>query len=52
MNPGTNASVGGDEAAKASQEGLLRFTHASLQANYDPALQLVIYAPAWVPLPG
>jgi len=37
--------VGGRKLLKHPKKGLLRFEHASFQANDDPALKLVIYTP-------
>ena len=38
--------AGGRKLLKHPSKGLLRFEHASFQANDDPALKLVIYTPA------
>lgn len=38
--------AGGRKLLKHPRKGLLRFEHASFQANDDPALKLVIYTPA------
>jgi len=38
--------AGGRKSMKHPKKGLLRFEHASFQANDDPALKLVIYTPA------
>jgi MmyB-like transcription regulator ligand binding domain len=40
------AAVSGRKTLVHPSYGLLRFDHASFQANDDPALKLVIYAPA------
>ena len=37
--------IGGQKLLKHPKKGLLRFEHASFQANDDPALKLVIYTP-------
>jgi len=37
--------AGGHKSLKHPKKGLLRFEHASFQANDDPALKLVIYTP-------
>jgi transcriptional regulator with XRE-family HTH domain len=37
--------AGGQKLMKHPKKGLLRFEHASFQANDDPALKLVIYTP-------
>ncbi len=41
----SRASIGGQKLLKHPSKGLLRFEHASFQANDDPALKLVIYTP-------
>jgi transcriptional regulator with XRE-family HTH domain len=38
--------VGGQKVVNHPKKGVLRFEHASFQANDDPALKLVIYTPA------
>jgi len=38
-------SAAGTKVLKHPKKGILRFTHASFQANDDPALKLVIYTP-------
>ena len=37
--------VGGQKLLNHPRKGLLRFEHASFQANDDPALKLIIYTP-------
>ncbi len=37
--------AGGQKLLNHSRKGLLRFEHASFQANDDPALKLVVYTP-------
>jgi hypothetical protein len=37
--------VGGQKVVNHPKKGVLRFEHASFQANDDPALKLVIYTP-------
>jgi len=39
-------AVAGIKTMRHPKKGLLRFAHASFQANDDPALKLVIYTPA------
>jgi transcriptional regulator with XRE-family HTH domain len=38
-------ATGGQKLVRHPRKGLLRFEHASFQANDDPALKLVIYTP-------
>jgi len=40
------AGAGGVKRMRHPKKGLLRFAHASFQANDDPDLKLVIYSPA------
>ena len=39
------AAASGEKRMNHPKKGLLRFEHASFQANDDPALKLVIYTP-------
>ena len=41
----SRASLAARKLLHHPSKGLLRFEHASFQANDDPALELVIYAP-------
>jgi hypothetical protein len=40
------SGAGGVKRLRHRRKGLLRFAHASFQANDDPDLKLIIYSPA------
>jgi transcriptional regulator with XRE-family HTH domain len=44
------SALSGQKLVRHPRKGLLRFEHASFQANDDPALKLVIYTPVKTPI--